>query len=84
MLLPAANFWNVLFIAGLGLLVVVWLTAYAYSLFWSYGDARARGKSGLRVALLVALLKWPVGLLMWLFFRPNRPDADRGCSSRCS
>ena len=49
---------------------LVWL--YVWSIIWAYGDAVARGKSGLLVALLVALLSWPGGWLAWLVFRPPR------------
>jgi len=44
---------------------------YVWSILWAYGDAAARGKSGLLVALFVALLSWPGGWLAWLVFRPN-------------
>jgi hypothetical protein len=52
--------------AGLALLIV--------SLVWAYTDAERRGKSGCLVALLVLLLNWPVSLLLWLVFRPERKD----------
>lgn len=45
---------------------------YIWSVVWSYGDANARGKPGCLVALLVALFSWPIGLLMWIIFRPER------------
>lgn len=44
---------------------------YLYSIFWAYGDAEKRGKSGCLVALLVFLVSWPVGLIIWLIFRPE-------------
>jgi hypothetical protein len=43
----------------------------AASLVWVYRDAEARNKSGILVALLVLLLNWPIGLLLWLVFRPE-------------
>jgi hypothetical protein len=51
------------------------LVVYVASVGWAYTDAQARGKSGCLVALLVAILSWPVGLLIWLVFRPD--DRDR-------
>jgi len=54
-----------------GILVLALLCLYIGSVIWSFGDARARGKSGCLVALLVAFLQWPFGLLAWLVFRPT-------------
>lgn len=48
---------------------------YAWSVFWAFGDAERRGKSGCLVALLL-LLSWPLGLLLWIVFRPE--DGRRG------
>jgi hypothetical protein len=45
--------------------------AFIYSVFWAYQDAEKRGKSGCLVALLVLLLSWPVGLILWLVVRPE-------------
>jgi hypothetical protein len=39
------------------------------SLIWVFSDARLRGKSPENVTSMVALC-WPVGLLLWLIFRP--------------
>ena len=54
-------------VIGLGLFVIDVL-----SIVWAYGDAEGRGKSGCLVAILVALLSWPIGLVVWLVFRPDR------------
>jgi len=51
-----------------GLLIGV---SYIASVIWSYIDAERRGKSGILVALLVLLLVWPAGLIVWLLIRPN-------------
>ncbi|MEJ8800511.1 hypothetical protein [Pontibacter sp. H249] len=51
-----------------GLIVLV---IYIWSIIWSYKDAERRGKPGLLVAIIVALLAWPLGLLVWLLVRPN-------------
>jgi hypothetical protein len=48
------------------------LAVFVYSIVWAYNDAEKRGKSGCLVALLVFLLTWPVGLIIWLLIRP--PD----------
>ncbi len=47
------------------------LALYVVSIFWAYGDAEKRGKSGCLVALLVFLATWPVGLIIWLLIRPH-------------
>ena len=58
--------------AALPLLAVIGIVGlYVWSIVWAYGDAVARGKSGILVALLVALVSWPGGWLAWLVFRPN-------------
>ena len=44
---------------------------YVVSIIWSYRDAEKRGKSGCLVAILVAFLSWPLGLVIWLVARPN-------------
>ena len=44
---------------------------------WAYGDAERRGKSGCLVALLVFFLSWPLGLILWLVFRPDSAYPDR-------
>jgi len=51
--------------------IVAVVALYVWSILWAYGDAAARGKSGLLVALFVAFLSWPGGWLAWLVFRPN-------------
>lgn len=48
------------------------LVLYLWSIAWSYGDANARGKPGCLVAILVALFSWPLGLLLWIIFRPEQ------------
>ena len=45
---------------------------YIGSVIWAFADAQNRGKSGCLVALLVLLLVWPVGLIIWLLIRPSR------------
>ena len=59
-------------------LTALWLLAfflafcvYVVSILWAAADAQNRGKSGLVVALLVALAWWPIGLLIWLLIRPH-------------
>jgi len=41
---------------------------------WAFFDARNRGRSGCLVALMVLLLGWPLGLIVWLVFRPRRDE----------
>ncbi len=53
-------------LVGIAIFVV-----YIVTIIWSYGDAEKRGKSGCLVAILVAFLSWPLGLIIWLVARPN-------------
>lgn len=66
------------FFAGLGLisiiLGIVLLVFIAWSVIWSYQDARRRGKSPWLVALMVLLMVWPVGLIIWLLLRPQKME----------
>ncbi len=45
---------------------ILWLI----SIIWAYGDAEKRGKSGCLIAIVVALLSWPLGLILWIALRP--------------
>jgi hypothetical protein len=49
--------------------ILIALAIYIASLVWVYRDANRRGKSGILVALLVALISWPIGLLVWVLVR---------------
>lgn len=61
-----------IFVTLIGIVVgLTFLAVYIYSIVWAYGDAERRGKSGCLVALLVFLLTWPVGLIIWLLIRPE-------------
>ncbi len=51
--------------------VMTLLALLAASLIWVYQDAEARNKPGILVVLLVLLFNWPIGLLLWLVFRPQ-------------
>ncbi len=48
---------------------LIFLANYIASLVWVYRDANRRGKSGILVALLVAIISWPIGLIVWLIIR---------------
>ncbi len=61
--------------AMLVLALAVPIAAYGWSLLWIYIDAKRRGKDGLLVALVVGLLAWPVGLIIWLMSRPPTSEA---------
>jgi len=58
--------------AGPEILIIILLLFFLWSVIYSYTDAVQRGKSGCLVALLVALLSWPIGLIVWLVFRPEK------------
>lgn len=55
---------------------------YPGSIIWAYLDAKARGKPGWALALLVALspflalIGWPLSLLAWIVFRPAKTSAS--------
>lgn len=51
------------------LYVLVTLPVWVATLVWVYRDAERCRKSGVLVALLVGLVMWPVGLLVWLILR---------------
>lgn len=63
------------FFLGLGIIGIILglilLIIYIWSIIWSYKDAERRGKPGWLVALIVAFLAWPLGLLIWLLVRPS-------------
>ncbi|GAB5534522.1 MAG: hypothetical protein Rubg2KO_07710 [Rubricoccaceae bacterium] len=57
---------------------LVSIALYVYSLVWVYRDAEARDTNPLLVTLLVALISWPLGLLVWLLVRPDEYDLYDG------
>ena len=63
------------FAVGMGIFGLIFglviLVIYIWSIVWAYQDAEKRGKPGWLVAIIVALLAWPLGLLVWLLVRPN-------------
>lgn len=64
-------------IAGLAiLLTIILVPLFLGSIVWAFGDAKTRGKSGCLVAILVAFLSWPLGLIAWLIFRPDETKSD--------
>jgi uncharacterized membrane protein YqjE len=66
---------------GLGLigivLALVGVVLYIWSIIWAYKDAERRGKPGILVAIVVAFLAWPVGIVLWLLVRPNQSPPYR-------
>lgn len=54
------------------ILVVGGTALYIWSLVWAYKDAERRGSNGVLVCLLVALVAWPLGVVVWLLVRPER------------
>ncbi len=51
--------------------IILSVVLYIWSIAWAYKDAEYRGESGFFVALLVFLATWPIGLIIWLIFRPD-------------
>ncbi|MBX0331838.1 hypothetical protein K3G39_01160 [Pontibacter sp. HSC-14F20] len=66
------------FFTGLGLIGIltgmVLLVFVVWSVIWAFHDARRRGKSPWLVALMVLLMVWPVGLVLWLMLRPLKKE----------
>ena len=56
------NFLPLFLIAGTALMIA--------NVVWGFRDGRRRGRSGILVAMLV-LWTFPVGVLLWLLFRPD-------------
>ena len=77
---------HIVHIAGTGVVLAVLLAIallsllYLGSIFWAFGDAETRGKSGCLVAILVAFFSWPLGLVAWLIFRPDWPKTREPAS----
>jgi hypothetical protein len=46
--------------------------AAVLSAAWVFKDAQQRGKNPWLVSLLVLFAGWPVTLVVWLVFRPNK------------
>ena len=65
---PFFDVWSVWF--GV---VLIGICVFMYFVFWTYRDAQQRTDRPFLVALMV-FLAGPVGLLMWLVFRPRNPD----------
>lgn len=63
-------------IVGIILALVVFII-YIWSIFWAYKDAERRGKPGWLVAIVVAFLAWPIGLILWLVVRPSDSSYSR-------
>ena len=63
---------EILLIIPAAILGIAMFAQIAYRVVWAYQDAERRGKSGCLVAILVAFLSWPIGLVAWLIFRPDR------------
>ena len=54
-----------------GMAVLVIASLPLISALWAYGDAEQRGKPGCLVAILVFFFSWPLGLILWIVFRPE-------------
>lgn len=47
------------------------IALYFWSVFFTYRDAKSRGKPAIIIALLVAFVAWPLGFLIWMIARPR-------------
>lgn len=48
---------------------LVILGLYIWSIVWAYKDAKRRDQYPILVALMVAFLSWPLGLIIWILIR---------------
>jgi hypothetical protein len=64
---------SVLNTVAFGLIGLFVLIAFVFTISACPGDARRRGKSPVMVTLAV-LVFFPVGLIAWILFRPDRLD----------
>ena len=53
------------------LLILIPFIIWLWSLFWAYGDAEARGRSGCLLVVLCFFF-WPWVLLIWVLLRPDK------------
>ncbi len=66
---------SVLTKVALGLVLLFVFIAFVFTMGAVPADARRRGKSPVMVTLAV-LVFFPVGLIAWILFRPDRLDGD--------
>ena len=65
--------WSIVSLILVSIFLTIWL--------WVFRDAGARGKPGCLVALLVFGL-FPIGLIIWLIFRPDYVEDNKGQSGQ--
>ena len=61
-------------LAGPLLLALVYLG----SLWWVHQDAQERVDRPVLLTLVIGLVSWPLGLLLWVLFRPEEDDPYAG------
>jgi len=55
-------------------LIMLFLTvpaSWVLSMMWVAQDARQRGSNSYLVAFLVAVVAWPLSLIVWILIRPK-------------
>jgi len=57
------------------LIFALYLSVWVWTAFWANTDARTRNSPAVFVGLVVGLVPWPFGLIIWLILRP--PTATR-------
>jgi len=57
---------------------------YCGSIAWAWRDAQARGRPGWAAALLVAAAFWPLSLLVWILFRPDKKSGAAAAAAEIS
>jgi hypothetical protein len=54
------------------ILISILISIPLWSVVWAVKDAEERGVSGCLIGLLVLLIAWPLGLILWLVTRPAK------------
>ena len=68
---------NIFLFFLMSIFILFILVLYIWSLVWVYSDAKKRGKPAGLVTLVVALLKWPISILLWLIIRPDNINSEK-------
>ena len=65
---------------GLGIVGIIFLVAYIWSIIYAYNDAERRGWNGLLIVLLVAIVSWPISFIVYLIIRPKNEVRTPGAT----
>ena len=57
---------------------LLFVLTYLGSLCWVHRDAQERVERPVLLTLVIGLVSWPLGLLLWVLFRPEEEDPYAG------